>query len=201
MTLAFDTAGLEPGFSNPVFDSQSVFRNVLNAIAYPGAVEHLAHRPGTPEGVNPAMAAVALTLCDLDTPVWCDAALTSEAVSTYLRFHCGAPIVAEPAEARFALIGDAVTMPRLAAFAAGDERYPDRSATLVVAVPSLTEGPRRHWSGPGILRRRTVAVAGLPDWFWEDWALNQGLYPLGVDVLFACDDAVLGLPRGIAVKE
>ncbi|CAH1663315.1 MULTISPECIES: phosphonate C-P lyase system protein PhnH [unclassified Chelatococcus] len=201
MTLAFDTAGLEPGFSNPVFDSQSVFRNVLNAIAYPGAIEQLAQRPGAPEGVTPAMAAVALTLCDLDTPVWRDAALSSDAVATYLRFHCGVPVVAEPAEARFALIGDAVAMPRLSAFEAGDERYPDRSATLVITVPSLTEGPRRQWSGPGIPRRRAVSVAGLPDWFWADWALNQGLYPLGVDVLFACGDAVVGLPRGIAVKE
>lgn len=201
MTLAFDSAGLGPGFADPVFDSQSVFRSVLNAAAYPGAIERLAHRPGAPEGLDPAMASVVLTLCDLDTPIWSDAALSSEAVSTYLRFHCGAPLVAAAADARFGLIGDAAAMPRLDAFAMGDERYPDRSTTLVVTVPSLTEGPQRQWSGPGILRRRTVAVAGLPDWFWADWALNQGLYPLGVDVLFACGDAVMGLPRGITVKE
>lgn len=201
MTLAFDTARLEPGFADPVFDSQAVFRSVLNVMAYPGRVERLTQLPGAVGGLDRAAAAVALTLCDLDTPLWLDAAAATEAVVTYLRFHCGAPLIDDPAKARFAVVGDAAAMPRLAAFAIGEDCYPDRSATLIIAVPSLDDGPARQWSGPGIPGERRVAVAGLPAWFWDDWVFNGGLYPMGVDVVFVCGDTVMGLPRGITVKE
>ena len=48
------------------------------------------------------LAALLLSLCDVDTPLW----LSPEAhgAAAYLRFHCGAPITFEPAAAGFALV-------------------------------------------------------------------------------------------------
>ena len=36
-------------------------------------------------------------------------------------------------------------------------------------------GTMRRWRGPGIDGQASVAVAGISDDFWQDWAANHGL--------------------------
>ena len=204
-----------PGFADPVHDAQRCFRTVLEALSHPGKPVPLTVLPSTPSHAAPVpasclagMVAIALTLCDADTPVWLDAGLDTPALRQHLRFHCGCPVVAEPERAQFAFIGDAGTMPRFERFCSGDPEYPDRSATLVIAADFAA--PDRRLSGPGIAPARVpqgllFGLAGLPPWFWEDRAMNQTGYPLGVDILFvdsrrADGDTVrmAGLPRTTA---
>lgn len=194
------TAALYPGFADPVFDGQATFRALLNAMSYPGRIGQVDHAPSTPAPLSAAAGALALTMLDFDTPVWLDPALGNESVATYIRFHCGSLIVADPAQARFALIADAAAMPQLGAFDIGEDRYPDRSATLIIAVPSLTDGPATTWTGPGSNGSIRPAIAGLPAGFWSQWADNSELYPQGVDIIFTCGSQILGLPRTIAVE-
>lgn len=70
-------------------------------------------------------------------------------MAEFLRFHTGAPITRDPAEAAFALIADAAACPDFASFAQGTPAYPDRSATLVLAVTDLSNDGWRL-DGPGI---------------------------------------------------
>lgn len=200
--MTFDSSGrdLAPGFADPVFDSQSSFRGLLNAIAYPGRVHQLKRLPSHPAALAPAAAAVALTLCDFETPVWLDQSASAPTTLSWLRFHCGAPIVDAASEARFAFITNPTDMPRLSAFNIGEDEYPDRSATLIIETAAFTGGPQRRWKGPGVRGSIDVSIAGLPDWFWEEWALNPALYPLGVDIIFVCGDAIVGLPRGVSTE-
>ncbi|WP_342358872.1 phosphonate C-P lyase system protein PhnH [Terrarubrum flagellatum] len=200
MTFDLAVRDLAPGFSDPVFDSQSIFRGVMNAIAYPGRIHQLTRLPDRPAALAPATAAVALTLCDFETPLWLDKTASTPAALAYVRFHCGAPVVEASNGARFAIVGDAQGMPRLSAFDIGEDQYPDRSATLIIQTPSLTDGPRRRWTGPGIRDAIDVSIAGLSDWFWDDWTMNRELYPLGVDVIFTSGDSIIGLPRGVSVE-
>lgn len=86
-------------------------------------------------------------------------------------------------------------------FALGDDAYPDRSATLVVAVRfgPAPDGDaiglvRFVLSGPGIADRREVML-DLPPAFAEAWAANRGLFPRGHDLLLVDGDRVMGLPR------
>ncbi|WP_246225949.1 phosphonate C-P lyase system protein PhnH [Chelativorans xinjiangense] len=195
-----DMEGLKPGFTEPVFEAQEAFRTVLNTLSYAGRVHTLETELDPPAPLDPAMAAMALTLFDFDTPVWLDAAIADGAAPDFLRFHCGAPLVAAEGEARFAVVANLSKMPPLDRFAIGEDRYPDRSATLLIQVPSLTGGPAMTWRGPGIDGAITVAIAGLPADFWAQWADNHALYPLGVDVIFAAGRALVGLPRGIQVE-
>ena len=67
-------------------------------------------------------------------------------------------------------------------------------------MADLRGGPTRQWHGPGIDGRTAVAVAGLSDDFWQDWAANHGLFPCGVDIVFTAGTELCALPRSVAVE-
>ncbi len=189
---------LAPGFADPVIGSQSAFRGVLEAMSRPGRVVTLSSLPAAPEPLDPATAALALTLMDFDTPLWLDGAAMTESVIGYLKFHCGCPVTVEPGAARFAIV--AAAMPPLDTFDPGNDLYPDQSATVILQVKSLAEGPRLRLTGPGIERDASAAVDGLPADFLDQWAGNRTLYPLGVDMILTCGEGFLGLPRSIELE-
>jgi len=191
---------LKPGFAAPVFDSQSSFRALLDAMSYPARIHALDIAIDAPPPLGPATTLLALTLFDFDTVVWLDGAAAAAEVPDYLKFHCGCPITAQPVEAQFGLVADPAAMPVLDSFAIGEDRYPDRSATIIIQVPSLTDGPETTWTGPGIRSPFKVRIAGLPEGFWAQWAGNAELYPLGVDLVFVCGHEIVGLPRGVTVE-
>ncbi|MEX2482587.1 MAG: phosphonate C-P lyase system protein PhnH [Gammaproteobacteria bacterium] len=196
-----DATRLKPGFADPVFEAQAAFRAVLNAMSYAGRVYEFKTDLDPPGPFAAATAAIALTLFDFDNAVWLDGASADGPVPAFLRFHCGTRLCRDPIEARFAVIADPSIMPALDSFAIGEDRYPDRSATLIIQVPSLTEGPATSWTGPGIESSLEVRIAGLSADFWEQWALNHELYPLGVDILFTAASSVIGLPRSVKVED
>jgi len=188
-------AVLSGGFADPVFGAQGSFRALMDALANPGLPQTLVAAEH-PAGLAPELAAVALTLCDHDTEVWLDPTLAGDAaVVAWLRFQTGAPLVAEPAQAQFALVSDAAALPALSRFALGSDEYPDRSTTIALAVTSLAGGPVLTLRGPGIKEARTIAPAGLPEGFLGQWADNRALFPRGVDVLLLSGGQVIGLPR------
>lgn len=193
-------ASLKPGFADPIFDAQAVFRAALVATSYPGRVIPLDRNPAAPQPFSSATAALCLTLMDFETPAWLDRRAASGEATAWLRFHCSLPLTETAAEARFAIVSDPANLPRLRELNPGDVEYPDRSTTLIIQVPSLTDGPTTTWTGPGINGSIKVGIAGLPFRFWEDWDLNSELYPRGIDVIFTSGNAVVGLPRTIKVE-
>lgn len=191
------TARLAAGFADPVHDSQRTFRALMRAMAEPGVPVPLASDLAPPPPLSPEMAAAALALVDYETPVFLDRTLAAAPeVARFLRFHTGAPIVAEPREARFALIGDGAALPDLALFAQGEPDYPDRSATLIVQVAELG-GDALALEGPGIAGRRPFGAAPLPADFAARLAANRAGFPLGVDLILCGPGTVAGLPRSV----
>lgn len=185
---------LLPAWDDSVHASQATFRCVLKALAEPGMVRSLPVEVAGPEPLGAAATAFCLALADFETPVWCDAAASTPAVASYLRFHCGCPLVSDPHDAAFALIADPGELV-LERFAQGSMEYPDRSATVLIQVPSLDHGPVRLLSGPGIAQTQTLRAAGLPRDFDARWRANVDGFPLGVDVVFCCGGKIVGLPR------
>ncbi|HQR97933.1 MULTISPECIES: phosphonate C-P lyase system protein PhnH [unclassified Polaromonas] len=188
---------LSAGFADPVHDAQTAFRRVLDALSRPGRRFVLGGAvPGL--ALGPAMAHLLLALTDDDTPVWWQR--EEGGAPDWLRFHTGAGRAAAPQEAAFAVLVDAGAMPPLDSFAPGSAEAPERSATLLVEVPSLDDGPAVEWRGPGIQDMQTVRIAGLPDHFWTQWQVNHAAFPQGVDIVFTCADLALGLPRTTRVR-
>ena len=194
-----DLADVAPAFIDPTRESQAVFRKVMDAVARPGVIQDLAFAPDAPQGLDRAAGAVALTLFDFETPTWLDPALRGATAEGWLRFHCGCPLTDDPLKAAFALVTDAAAAPALAAFNAGDAKYPDRSTTLVVQLPALEGGPRVTLTGPGIKDQASLALAGLLEGFWEQVQANQAKFQFGVDLIFVAGDRLTALPRSTRV--
>jgi alpha-D-ribose 1-methylphosphonate 5-triphosphate synthase subunit PhnH len=195
------SGALALGFASPVRDAQAAFRAVLAAMAEPGRIVTPAAPAAPPSPLPAAMAAVALTLVDADTPLWLDAAARAGEAPSWLRFHCGCRIVADPAEASFAFCTESAAMPPMHCFATGTDEYPDGGATLVVAVHALGAGPALALSGPGIAGTTSLRVAGLPPGFVADRAANHRLFPRGVDTILVAGGMLAALPRSTAVAE
>jgi alpha-D-ribose 1-methylphosphonate 5-triphosphate synthase subunit PhnH len=189
-------AELPAGFADKVRSAQSTFRSVMDAMARPGSVQRIAAGSGAPSPVMRGTAAIALTLFDHDTPVWLDPAMSETSdVTKWLKFHTGAPVIADSSVCHFALIGDASALPPLDRFAFGSNEYPDRSTTLILQVESLTRGTRFELRGPGIDGTAVLQATIQPIDLFERLAVNVEMFPRGVDVVLVDDDAVVALPR------
>ena len=193
-------------FSDPVLAAQATFRAVLDATARPGTIVHLTQSLAAPVPLSTGAAAIALTLCDSDTPVWLDASLRAMPdVNAWLRFHTGARMTDDSATAAFAFVSDASALPPLDAFHLGTLEYPDRSTTIVIQVASLqvaslAEGARFVLTGPGIPQPRTAQAASLPADITERLAANRRLFPRGVDLLLVAGSDIMALPRTTQVQ-
>ncbi|MER8382703.1 phosphonate C-P lyase system protein PhnH [Mesorhizobium sp. M0142] len=195
------TQSIEGGFADPVFNAQTVFRAVMDAMARPGSVQPLPALAHPPVPLSATAGAIALALCDNDTPLWLDPALQgSAAVKSWLGFHTGAPLANTPADAHFALIATPAEMMALDGFSQGTQDYPDRSTTLILEVGDLVSGAPLLLEGPGIEKTATIAPAQMPRHFVEQWKQNNQRFPRGVDIILATSDAIACLPRTTRIK-
>lgn len=185
-----------PGFADPAMEAQSCFRAVLHAMSRPGTVVAAGAGLLPPAPLDPATAAVLLTLADADTPLWLDPA--SAAAADWATFHCGAPRAASVGEAAFAC---ALAMPVLSSLHPGTDLAPEESATLILQVPALGQGTPFRLSGPGLRVPVLLRLEGLPDDFAAQWAANHALYPCGVDLVLCEGERLCALPRSVRIEE
>jgi alpha-D-ribose 1-methylphosphonate 5-triphosphate synthase subunit PhnH len=195
------TQSIDGGFAEPVFNAQTVFRAIMDAMARPGTVQNLPPLARPPAPLSATAGAVALSLCDNDTPLWLDPPLRAEAaVIAWLGFHTGAPLANTPADAHFALIANPKEMAALDGFAQGTQEYPDRSTTLILLVDDLASGPSLLLEGPGLEKTSMIAPPGMPRHFVEQWKQNNQRFPRGVDIILAAQGHLSCLPRTTRIK-
>jgi alpha-D-ribose 1-methylphosphonate 5-triphosphate synthase subunit PhnH len=195
-----DISQVGPGFADPAADSQVVFRLVLDANSRPGKIVMLPPGilPANESGLCDAAAAYALMVLDFETPVWLDAKVARAAA--FLRFHCGSPVVDDPAASRFAFAADTGTLPALDRFDLGDEDYPDRSTTLVLEVPEIAAQGGLTLRGPGIRDRAQVTIGGVDARFWRAREELAPVFPLGLDLIFVSGRHLVAVPRTTLVE-
>jgi alpha-D-ribose 1-methylphosphonate 5-triphosphate synthase subunit PhnH len=192
----------EGGFSDAVFNSQKVFRALMDAMASPGRAIDIGNLITAPTPISATAGAVAATLFDQDANVWCDKPITGSVPAMgWLKFHTGLEVTSNPSDAQFALISELETMPSLESFSKGTSEYPDRSTTIILQIENF-EGPEElTLSGPGIEFTRTFAPSRLPRMFVEQWTANRGIFPRGVDLIFAGRSALAALPRTTRISK
>jgi alpha-D-ribose 1-methylphosphonate 5-triphosphate synthase subunit PhnH len=188
---------LQPAFADPVLDAQRGFRAAMKALAGPGVIQTLQATPSL-EGLAPATYALCLALLDVDTPLWLAPSFDTPLIRANLAFHCGCPLTAHRETARFALLA-ADDLLDLNGFDHGNDRYPDQSCTLLVQLPGLNGGAGLSWRGPGIETEHAVALP-VADGFWE--ARERCIeFPRGLDLFFAADHDLIGLPRSTRIAQ
>jgi alpha-D-ribose 1-methylphosphonate 5-triphosphate synthase subunit PhnH len=193
---------LSPAFADPPRATQSVFRCVMEAMARPALPRPLALQLDAPAPLAPAVAALALTLLDYETPLWLDPPLAAAPeLVEWFKFHTGAPLTADGARAAFAFVADPARCPDFERFAAGSLEYPDRSTTLVLQVEGFDRGEPLTLAGPGIAGTRQFRAAPLPQDFRARLTANHALFPRGVDLILASPHAIAALPRSLRVLE
>jgi alpha-D-ribose 1-methylphosphonate 5-triphosphate synthase subunit PhnH len=146
------------------------------------------------------VAALALSLVDGLTPVWLSPAFVE--AEGYLAFHSSAPVVREPEKAAFVLAATQGELPPLSHLNQGDPRYPDRSATVILAwePERAAEGLSLMAEGPGLRERVPFEGHGLGQGLVREWADNRASYPLGVDIFLAGESTLVGLPRSLKLN-
>lgn len=199
--MAYRSEAYSGGFAEPVFDSQSTFKAVMDAMARPGSVSEIRATATPPAPMGPAAGAVALALCDHDTLVYLTPAMIEAGVQAWLAFHTGALVTGERSEAAFAFVEAGMPLPPLSTFAAGSQEYPDRSTTVVLELALLEGGPSFVLEGPGIDDSLEIAPSGLPPHFESMWAENRALYPRGVDLILTAGGRILCLPRTVKIEK
>lgn len=183
---------LSGGFTDPAVQSAHGFRALLEAMARPGRIYPVAGAmPPAPLSIAAGVALLVLT--DNTTPLHLAGDMDCAALRDWIGFHTGAPLVGA-ADAQFGL-GTWGALSPVERFAIGDPSYPDRSATLIVALDRLDPtGPRL--SGPGINGAHHLS---LPD--VAAFQANRRLFPLGFDTILTCGDRLAALPRSTQVED
>ena len=187
---------LPAGFADKVLSAQTTFRSVMDAMARPGSVQRVSAAVGTPPHLMRGTAAIALTLFDHDTPIWLDPLLSETAdVKKWLKFHSGAPVIADSSVASFAIVSEPAALPALDHFSFGSNEYPDRSTTLILQIQSLVRGVQYQLRGPGIDGGTILHANVGPVNLFERLAINAALFPRGIDVVLVADDMIVAIPR------
>lgn len=194
------------GFDDPVRDAQRIFRATLEALARPTLPQKV--EPGVlpPAPLSPMAGAVVLALCDAQTPVWLDPALRFTGdVEAWVRFHTGAPIVDDTADALFCVASCPSALPPLHELPQGTDEEPHRSATVVIDAADSKPAGSFVVTGPGVNGTAQWDGAGLPAGRGTDflamWDTNTRRFPRGVDLIFAADGEIRGLPRTTKLTE
>lgn len=183
-----------------VFANQTAFRTLMECMARPGEIKKLAGIDA-PAPFAPATAALVQSLADYESPIWLDESFASSpAVADWIRFHTGAPIVADPRDAAFALVARSAALSGFDQFAQGSDEYPDRSTSLIVQIERFA-GPEITIEGPGIRNSRRFAAEPLPDDFAARLRSNRDLFPRGTDLVLVAGREIAALPRSVRVVE
>jgi alpha-D-ribose 1-methylphosphonate 5-triphosphate synthase subunit PhnH len=189
---------LRGGLSDPVFQSQAVFREVLDAFARPGTVHDISPVVASPEPLHASTAALICTLADEGTPVFVeDRSDRCKIASDWIAFHTGAPIVDGSKAAAFAILFAPAVMPPLDSLSLGTAEYPDRSTTLVLQIEAFGTASTISVEGPGIKSACPIDPRPLPTGFMEFLRDNGALYPRGVDLVLVTPSQLMALPRSV----
>ena len=72
---------------------------------------------------------------------------------------------------------------------------------MVVQVDALVEEGELILAGPGVNGERRFDFAPRPADFLAQWRENRSAFPLGVDLILACESRLAALPRTTRIRE
>lgn len=188
------------GLTSETYDTQHVFRQLLTAMATPGTVQQVDIDLECPGGLYKASGAILLSLLDFDTLFHSDFLPSGDEVQ-WLSFHTGMPTTRSRQQADFAVIHDNDALIDPSVFKTGSLEFPHKSTTLLVQTRGILNHGRLRLEGPGIETERYLTLKGVKTSFWENrLKMVKALYPMGVDMIFICENRFVAIPRTTKVE-
>ena len=193
-----------------VFDSQAIFRVLLDALSRPGKVIQLPGIAwtGSPPGFPAAALSVLKTLCDHRVSFSLGRPNERRAWISYLEVNLSTPF-RRPEEADFVLFDGAGFDEEFAYLKRGTPEFPERSATALLCIGALADFQAApvetvrtlSLEGPGVEGRAALAVSGLDGRYVDERARANRFAPMGIDLILV-DEAgrVAGIPRSTRVE-
>jgi alpha-D-ribose 1-methylphosphonate 5-triphosphate synthase subunit PhnH len=191
-----------------IFDSQKIFRILLDAFAHPGKVVKISNlKIAPPSNISKASAGVLFTLLDHEVgfAVSTSNEKQKEEIEEYFIINTGSRLKSLES-ADFILMLGALT--KLEKIKKGSLDYPDQGATIVYSVEEIGEGNPEGDSvsltlaGPGINGKRYLALKGLKKQEVIKIMEVNKEFPLGVDFVFTDkEDRLFALPRSTKIVE
>lgn len=185
---------IKKGFESPVYDSQTVFRQLLKAMSEPVTECTVPVLDECPDTLNLATYSVALTLFDQDTQVFLTDSIQSDDVKQTLRFHTALKLVDAVEQADFVLCNEH-DMPKLAQLKKGNNEYPDQSCILVIQSDTFNSSQSYQATGPGIKTVKTLSSSALTEDIYQQRNDLHCIFPLGIDVVMTHKNRLIALPR------
>lgn len=190
------------------FESQAVFRTMLDCLARPGSLRCF---PVSVVSRRPAVLLPVLSLADVDvTAATIESVYSSGNWADVVKAATGVRIV-EIETANFVVAIDPIRAEVIAQLSRGTALAPERGARLSVACRSIVNDDRRRNSrsadvsfsieGPGVAGTQTLALVGVGPAEIEALATANADGPAGIDTWFVADDGtVAALPRSSRLR-
>ena len=201
-----------------VFDSQKIFRILLNAFAHPGKVVEISDlKIAPPLNVSRASCGILFTLLDLEVgfSVCASNKRQKEKIEEYFIINTGCRLETIESADFILAFGE---LPHLERIKRGSLEYPDQGATVIYSVEEIDE-PRpgtQGWgesllkigsltltlTGPGINGKKVLSVKGLKKQEVMKIIEVNKEFPLGADFVFVGrKDKFFALPRSTKIVE
>lgn len=203
------TSQKEDGFDE-VFDSQKIFRSLMDGMSRPGKVIKLGSHSFTlfPDGFNPFVLSVLKTLCDNNVSVAIGRADTAE-WHRYLEINTGA-VACQLNESDYVVFQGEKYDEDFSLLNPGSVEFPEDSATAVISVTHITAAQKTscqdpycyiRMAGPGIKDKNFVGVLDL-DWkYINTFSETNAIFPLGIDVILVDQEGnIVCIPRTTKVE-
>ena len=190
-----------------VFDSQKIFRVLLDTFARPGKINKITDlKIKPPLNVSKAALGIFFTLLDLEVGfyVWCFDEQKRRKIEEYIVLNTGSnPRDLESAD--FVLAFNKLS--ELKEVKKGSLEYPEQGATVVRVVEEIGENLEGNFltltlTGPGINEKKAVSLKGVKrEEIIEIIEVNKD-FPLGIDFLFVDKkDKIFAFPRSTKIVE
>jgi len=190
----------DPAF-DLIFDSQRIFRSLLDAMANPGRIITLPKIGIETPAANKYPLLLLMTLLDHEAS-FCVMGGDQTQVTEYLKTNTGSK-ESGLGNSDFILVYGGSSCGLIQGARVGTLEYPDESATVIYDIDSIGAGEMGvllELSGPGIAGKRKVGASGIEQTEIED-VLAMRDYPLGLDLIFSdIAGRIVCIPRSTTVE-
>lgn len=168
-----------------IFDSQRIFRSLLDSMANPGCIITLPEIEIKPPAANKYPLLLLMTLLDHEVS-FCVMGGAQTRVTEYLKTNTGSK-ESTLENSDFILVYGGTSHGLIRGARVGTLEYPDESATVIYDTGSIGDCGGEvmlELSGPGIADKRRIGVSGIEQTEIED-VLAMRDYPLGLDLILS----------------